>query len=261
MTAPAAKANGNEMVSSDTVDSGPAPSSTAPVSRTAATDQSTTAYAVDLPWARRDAAPTSDSGRFDAKIAASRAKLPPVASSEIPSAAFSGTPSRVTAASRASPAPPLVEADVAGRPLAAASLSQLRTAVGVVVLCDVAVQDNTGAGEHHRAGRQTCCRSEGAALLERLLEQLERQGGDERARGEGQDRGQQSLGEGEPRPEVGTDHQGAAGDDSKDERAAHARRSTTRGGRAVVRPSGALLRRPRAGSGGLRCQTARLGPR
>ncbi|MCY1247533.1 hypothetical protein D9M72_608740 [compost metagenome] len=75
------------------------------------------------PWLRIDEAPTKASGKFDTKMAASSARPPDPSSKEMPSATFSGTPSKVTAASNAMPAAPRVEAEVAALSDAAASVS------------------------------------------------------------------------------------------------------------------------------------------
>jgi hypothetical protein len=80
---------------------------TAGTSRTAVASHSQMVARTERPCARIATAPTSASGKLAAKIPASRARLPPERSPamDTPRARFSGTPSRMDAASRASPTP------------------------------------------------------------------------------------------------------------------------------------------------------------
>src|SRR5215210_4847551 len=102
-TAPPAKASGNARCSSGNWANTPLPNTTAAVSSTAVRAQIPIANGAERPPRRIATAPTSDSGKFEHKMATSSARLPPPESKETPSARFSGTPSRVTAARSAKP--------------------------------------------------------------------------------------------------------------------------------------------------------------
>lgn len=80
------------------------PSTTAIASSAAAPAHVLVANRPLRPSSRIATAPTSDSGRLEAKIATRRVRLA-CSASDTPSARFSGTPSSVTAASRAQPTP------------------------------------------------------------------------------------------------------------------------------------------------------------
>ena len=141
-------------------------------------------------------------------MAASRA-IPPLPSlMATPSATLSGTPSRVTAASRANPAAPVTDADEAGGVGRGRFRVQLFAAVVLLaVTLRHTVQPLADQGEDDCSDHQGARGAPDAALLVGLLEQLEGQRGDQRTGGERKHPREHALGEAQPPAREGTESQ------------------------------------------------------
>ena len=151
------------------------------------------------PPARIFWAPTIASGKLEAKIATRSVALL-LSSSPTPIARFSGRPSRVTAAKQR-------EADAEPR--------------FVPFACPV-VEPGVDDDEDRRPGQERRARPPCSSVLERVLEELEGDCGDERPRSEGEQRRRDLAGRRVVRPDPTPDWEGDGGDNRVDDRLAHA---------------------------------------
>jgi len=94
---------------------------------------------------------------------------------------------------------------------------------------EVAIECRVDRNESHRTGQQAKARAHGAPELERLLKELERERGDQRAAREREQHARHPARCVPTRPNSRPDHEGARGSQSVQNRCEHAERGYPRG--------------------------------